>query len=497
MGRFHRGLTIGATAASLVVAGLVGTAGAEEVPATEAVEEAGAAPLVARKHGPSEVTGPAASINSMRSGRLRCGEVITRSTTLTADVGPCPGNGIIIGADDIMLNLNGHTISGAPGPGDGNTAGVRLPMRRGVVVTGQPGSSGRMGTVTGFDAGVLVNGGSGNTVENLVARDNIGPGTRDAFLGDGIAVLNSSNNTIQRNTVDHNGIYDGIGVLGNDSHDNMVKDNAVSRSVAMIDPSGIPTQQTTGTGVGIVIDAFLEAATGKLIRGNQVLNNVVSWNDSSGISNVNTQDGRVAGNLVEDNGHVMMPGNGIGVRMGLQPESRSGRIVIENNTIRNNGMDGIQIFDSDDHQILGNTIEGNGFQSPPFNFGFAGMIVNTENGGILIRDNTIRNNINMGIWLDMLDGFTTGSADNNRIEGNAVTGNGGFGLTVVYAYPGANNHVLSNYVVNSGSAEFGDLVDGSMFYEHWDCPGVVWDDNTYEIATPPCAGAGGTQVSVP
>ncbi len=39
---------------------------------------------------------------------------------------------IIVGADNITLNLNGHTISGTPGPGDGNAAGVRVPNRTGV-----------------------------------------------------------------------------------------------------------------------------------------------------------------------------------------------------------------------------------------------------------------------------------------------------------------------------------------------------------------------------
>ena len=492
-------MTIGVAAASLVFAGLgASSAASEEAPAPAAVvEQVEPTEPVARKLGPSEVKGRAASINSMRSGRLRCGEVITRSTTLTANVGPCAGNGVIIGADNIMLNLNGFTISGTPGPGDGNAAGVRLPMRSGVLITGQPGDSGRKGTITGFDAGVLVNGGAANTVENLTVRDNIGPASRDAYLGDGIAVLSSANNVINRNVVDHNGIYDGIAVLGEGAHGNTVKGNTVTRTVALIIVDG---PEGEGTGTAIVVDGFLDVANGKLIRGNQVLDNVVRDNEGSGIANVNTQDGRVAGNIVEDNGFVQVPGIGVGVQMGRNPESNSGRMVVENNIVRRNRGSAIRSQRSEDNQFLGNTVEANGFAGVT---GPAAMSVSSELGGHLIKGNTVRGNNYIGINLVGVDGFQAGRTDNNRIEANTVADNESVGI--FFDYGGAspdgpnawNNFVVSNYSVNNRLTAFGDLVDSSVFYEPADCRGAVWDNNTYEIATPPCAGNGGTQVSVP
>lgn len=33
--------------------------------------------------------------------------VVTQSTTLTGDVGPCSGHGIVVAADNITLNLGG------------------------------------------------------------------------------------------------------------------------------------------------------------------------------------------------------------------------------------------------------------------------------------------------------------------------------------------------------------------------------------------------------
>ena len=38
-----------------------------------------------------------------------CGDTITADTTLDSDLVDCPNNGIVIGADDITLDLNGHT----------------------------------------------------------------------------------------------------------------------------------------------------------------------------------------------------------------------------------------------------------------------------------------------------------------------------------------------------------------------------------------------------
>ena len=483
MRRLHRGITIGAAVAALVMSALVGSAAtAQEAPEAAAGENA---PDTPRRHGPSEVTGPAASINAMRSGKLSCGQVITKSTTLTADLGPCSGNGIIIGADNITLNLNGHTISGTPGPGDGNAAGVRLPMRSGVLVTGQPGNSGKTGTITGFDAGVVVNGGSANTVENLTVRDNIGPNDSTATLGDGIVLFSSADNTIRNNTVDHNGLYDGIGVLGSGSHRNTVAANTITRSVSGTD---------LGTGVGVVLSGVIDEATGDMIHGNKVVDNLIQANAGAGSSNVNVQDGLIARNTIEDNGHVMRPGNGIGLRTGVNPDSRIGHNVVQNNAIRRNGGKGIEnIFHSNENQFLGNTIEGNGGGSDAL----AGILIDPEGsgpsagGGHLVSGNTVRQNDRFGI---RLQGDPGERPDNNRIENNIVTDHPVVGIFFTY-HDSGTNYIVSNYAVNNSG--FADLLDGgTLFNGVPDCDNTVWADNTYEVALPECA-ANGTQVSVP
>lgn len=312
---------------------------------------------------------------------MKCGQTITRSTTLTADVGPCEGDGIVIGADNIRLNLNGHTISGTHGPGSGNQAGIRLPFRSGVTVTGHPGRSGKTGTVTGFDAGVVVNGGSGNTIEDLTVRDNIGPDdTVNATLGDGIVLFHSGSNRIINNVVSHNGRFDGIGVLGVDSNDNLIEGNTVEETVGL--PPGPGAESSvSGEGTGIIINAFLELDNprrGESLTNNRVIGNVVRRNDNSGISNISSTDGVIADNEVHDNGRTpdvcnsrirgqlrcspaAWPSNGIGLTQGGATTQLS-RILVKGNTVTGSAGDGIQVG-SRQNRIVENVAVGNGISS--------------------------------------------------------------------------------------------------------------------------------------
>ena len=41
-----------------------------------------------------------------------CGDTITADTTLDGDLIDCPNNGIVIGADNVTLDLNGHPVAG-------------------------------------------------------------------------------------------------------------------------------------------------------------------------------------------------------------------------------------------------------------------------------------------------------------------------------------------------------------------------------------------------
>jgi large repetitive protein len=231
---------------------------------------------------------------------VSCGQVITQSTTLDNDVGPCADNGIIIGADDVKLDLNGYAVFGTPDVGDG--AGILVRDSRGVNVTN--------GTVREFDGGVVIEAGGGNSVTGIVARDNIGhseghppaPGTR---YGDGIAVEGSSDNRIADNIVRNNGPFAGIGLYERPDSDHPFTAFPVER--------------------------------------NAVMNNVVEDNQFCRVN-------RVTGSRFCDN-------DGIRLEPGVGP----GNAVMENQ-VRRNGLDGISLFaDTDDNAVVRNTVEENGF----------------------------------------------------------------------------------------------------------------------------------------
>ena len=222
-----------------------------------------------------------------------CGQTVAQSTTLTADIGPCGNNGLIIGADGITLDLGGFRIFGTGNSGDG--AGVLLQRRQGVTV--------RNGTVTDFDGGVVILGGSANTVTGISARNNIGaafgqPGST-ALYGDGILIQGSSSNLVLNNQADNNGPFSGIGVIRGDADHpavppadapfNVIRGNQVTNNVACrrgaspfcdndgirIEPNVTDTQITDNQVVGNGLDgiALFGGTTRNLVRNNSVVAN--------------------------------------------------------------------------------------------------------------------------------------------------------------------------------------------------------------------------------
>lgn len=96
----------------------------------------------------ASVVGTAAATTTVTPAALTCGQTVTRNTVLSHDLGPCAGDGVVVSADGITVNLNGHRVLGTSGPAD--NVGIRLRRTTGVVVSG--------GTVTGFGAGVAHHG---------------------------------------------------------------------------------------------------------------------------------------------------------------------------------------------------------------------------------------------------------------------------------------------------------------------------------------------------
>jgi parallel beta-helix repeat protein len=258
-----------------------------------------------------------------------CGQTITTNTTLTADLGPCSNNGLIIGASNITLDLGGHRIFGTPQKLDG--AGVYMAGRTGVTV--------RNGTVTNFDAGVVIEGGSGNTVTGISAVRNIGGttgGTQSRF-GDGIAIESSSNNRIVGNQANDNGPFSGIGLYSLIDSDHPRATSGPSTG------NLIDSNQVVGNVIGR--DGFTASTDNDGIRletntpGNTITNNEVSGNGLDGIALfVGAADTVIRNNQVTNNGLFRSAArNGDGIMVGRL----SDRSIIENNLLTGNGDNGI------------------------------------------------------------------------------------------------------------------------------------------------------------
>ena len=159
--------------------------------------------------------------------------------------------------------------------------------RTGVTVTN--------GTVRGFDIGVAIDGGSGNTVSRITARDNIGGvGT---IGGDGIAIMSSSGNRILNNQAINNAPFSGIGlysrrdsahpgtpgpVRNNLIDGNTIQSNKIGRN--LVNPA-----DTDNDGIRLENDVAFTT----------IINNLVSDSGLDGISLfADTADNVVRGNQV-------------------------------------------------------------------------------------------------------------------------------------------------------------------------------------------------------
>ena len=262
---------------------------------------------------------------------LVCGQEITESTTLEGDLVCGSSPALIIAADNITLDLNGFTITGKGAASKGGPA---------ILFRNVKGSTVQKGTIQRFGAGVAIEGGANNVVQNLTVLDNIGAG--EGEFGDGITINNSRGNRVQGNTVARNGPFSGISLLG-PSTGNEIRDNVVT------DNNMLPGEPAGGRqDMGIRIE-------GPGADNNKIVANTVSGSGADGIVVLPTCNDRQAGcvgskpnegneildNLSHTNG---TSGQGSGIRLFCVANPvAAANTTITNNECNENRTHGIEI----------------------------------------------------------------------------------------------------------------------------------------------------------
>lgn len=323
---------------------------------------------------------------------IGCGALIRHNTTLTADVGPCGGDGLIVTASNIKLDLGGHQVFGASVQSTNNYVGVLLRNVSGVTVTGP-------GSVSRFSAGVAIVDGGGNTVRGVFAHDNNSTQWSNdnptlANFGDGIAVESSSNNVITHNTASGNGPYSGISIFTNNlagvgsgprgefQLDNTISDNqVVNNDIPDVCLSNgtyfggtcTPGQAVFSEDIGIRVE-------GPGADNNTVEGNSVSGSGRDGISVINEQgpsrlrdmNNRIVNNNSSGNGVARVITDGTYGQLGGDgffnrcfvgsniPDCPTGTVLI-GNTFDDNPAHGLNLDTSQFSTVIGNVAFGNGF----------------------------------------------------------------------------------------------------------------------------------------
>ncbi len=321
---------------------------------------------------------------------LACGDVVTESVVLQNDLTGCLGEGLVVGAANIEIDLNGHTISGGillePGEEEGLFAGIRNSGHENVVIKG--------GTITNFGFGVRLLGGARfNVVEDIVFNGNAIAGVELLDADDG-----RNGNVVRTSTFRLNG--DGVALVSGAEGSSVIGNTFlgnVGRAVYLFDASG-----------NTIADNFVSGLT-----------NDPALDSDGGIFLEGSTDNEIVDNQIFDAGDA-----------GLLLSSGSHRNLIDGNVVARTSDSGIGVGDSDSNDIVNNTVHLSG--------GAAISLSNAHDGSIVGNDARFNpGGLEIG-----------GGSSGHLVEDNDVTGSQSSGITV----EGGLGNEIRNNVANSTAA---------------------------------------------
>jgi parallel beta-helix repeat protein len=300
------------------------------------------------------------------ANHVSCGDEISADTTLDSDLVNCPNHGIVIGADDVTLDLNGHLVDGDGTPA-ANCDNQKEPCDFGLFNDGHSGVTVMHGSVREFAAGVLFGTATGRARNNRVldidstgnefiglgifsqirslVRNSSGDGSLDRE-GNGLALGDSNHVRIVNNSFRHNAH---VGIVTFESTRNLIEGNLFSRNA----DEGILMEGS---------DRF-QVRRNRFVRDDITLGpgsrNVISRNRISqprdGIRVEKGHDNLVAHNVVVDARHV-------GITLGIHdPFIGGAHNTVLGNLVKGSRLDGIVVVRKDRGSLLtGNIVIGSG-----------------------------------------------------------------------------------------------------------------------------------------
>lgn len=327
-----------------------------------------------------------AALISLRPGpalatHVSCGDTITTDTTLDADLACVGTPGLIIGADNITLNLNGHTISGtaaAKAHGIRNGDLGTSPSFDKVTIKG--------GTVIGFEQGIRAEGSpAGTEINRFTIKDmNITGQTSSSAID----VLDAKDVEIKDVTIFIAVVSTGIEAIRLESVDGVkVKNVHVDGGNVGVNFGCAPCPDPNGPTNGEIKDSTFA-------------------NNGNGIILFDTTDAKVEKNVVTGSG-------GSGIIVGLGFVGGFGPVTnvkLSKNTVVGSGSNGILLGAADSSEVSKNTVTGNTGNG----ISLIGSIGNE------IEKNTASSNGGDGIDLNS-------TSTGNVLEKNTANGNGDFG----------------------------------------------------------------------
>jgi Periplasmic copper-binding protein (NosD) len=293
-----------------------------------------------------------------QASHVSCGDKITTDTRLDSDLVNCPNNGIVIGADGVTLNLNGHLIDG-----DG-TPFAACPRRKicdvGLVDDGHDGVTVRDGSVREFDAGVLVGSARRSRVLGVSSsRNEIGVVIVDAArslvrnssanrsIEQGLVLFHSDHNRILHSSFRHNGnlgVIMRMGSTANLIEGNLFSGKSHAPQIVMEDSNANRVSRNRCVRINgcIVVDAGGNR--------NVIARNRVARARANGIA-IEDGDGNVVAHNV-----VVHPG-GAGIRLGLaHPRVGGADNVVRRNLVRGGGSDAYLVSKTDNGSLLSRNV---------------------------------------------------------------------------------------------------------------------------------------------